>query len=393
MRKKNQLLILLISLALFVVPVSAAPGDLDPSFGSGGTAIDYTAGTDIRKVILQPDGKIIVIGSRKVSIPIGSTPVDYLFVRRYTSTGAVDTSFGGLRRGIGYDAEVQPDGKVVVLGSAPNTVSSPFGGTYNVNSPVVWRFNSNGTTDTGFGSSGARFIGVAESGNFNIDLFAGSIFISYAGRPVYLFTTTYRVSRLASDGTVNLTVTLPFTYSSGETAFAMNVDQSSGDIVVGGPRSSDQNAVLRRYTQNGDVVSSFGVNGEAVVPDCYASEPSVKDLVIQPDGNILVYRYTGPSYVQIFISRQTSNGSPTGLCYGTYIPPAVGSELYLQPDGKFFFFIGFNVTFHRFFGDGTFDTHVYPGTSAPGVIQPDLKIVNATEYGDDQIVITRRFLN
>lgn len=98
-------------------------------------------------------------------------------------------------------------------------------------------------------------------------------------------------------------------------------------------------------------------------------------------------------YVQIFISRQTSNGSATRLCYGANIPPALGTELYLQPDGKFFFFIGFNVTYHRFFGDATFDTHVYPGTSAPGVIQPDMKIVNASEYADDQTVITRRFLN
>ena len=43
---------------------SAAPGDLDPSFGSGGRAILTPGGREVvyTDVAIQPDGKIVLVG-------------------------------------------------------------------------------------------------------------------------------------------------------------------------------------------------------------------------------------------------------------------------------------------------------------------------------------------
>src|SRR5437868_14905206 len=68
----------------------AAPGDLDPTFGSGGkvgTAIG-SGHDDANAMVLQPDGKIVA-GGWTVS------GANYLFgLARYNSNGTLDTSFG-----------------------------------------------------------------------------------------------------------------------------------------------------------------------------------------------------------------------------------------------------------------------------------------------------------
>ena len=306
----------MLSVAAAFAPFAlAAAGDYDPTFGNAGTATDWSANNvTVHKILVQPDGRIIVVGTRKVPILTGP-PIDKVFVRRYTSTGVLDTSYTGLKPGIGYDAELQPDGKLVVIGAAPNTVYSREGLVMSTISPVVWRFNSNGSIDTSFGTSGAAFFNTTERGNFHIEVFAGSIFIAYGSRPMNVVTTSYKVSRLDSNGSTDFSLTMPMTYVSGEKAFSMKVDAASGDMIVAGPKSTNQNTVLRRYTQNGALVTSFGTSGEAAVPDCSTPNPElrVKDLVIQPDGSILVHRYTGSGNRAVNISRQSSGGTADGL--------------------------------------------------------------------------------
>ncbi len=75
------------------ISVSAAPGDLDPSFGSGGMVLPlnlYAYATAI-----QPDGKIVAAGE------IGDT----FALARYNADGTPDLTFGS-------------GGKVVPLSSA-----------------------------------------------------------------------------------------------------------------------------------------------------------------------------------------------------------------------------------------------------------------------------------
>jgi uncharacterized delta-60 repeat protein len=376
--------------------VKAAPGDADPSFGSGGTVINNISYVTIHKVLVQPDGKIIVVGSRKIAIQFGQPQLlDYLFVRRYTSTGVLESSYPGLKRGIGVDAALQPDGKLVVIGHAPNTIISPFGGTMDVNSPAVWRFNTNATTDTTFGNGGTQLINTTEKGNFHIGTFGGSIFVAYGSSSLFALNPSYKVSRLSATGSIDYTLTMPFTFVGNESAFAMRVDPANGDIVAGGPRNTDQNTVLRRYNQDGAVVTGFGVNGMAVVPDCTVPNPElrIKDIEIEPNGSILVHRYIYSTFSWVNISRQTSNGAPDLLCKSVNLQQYIGTNILMQPDGKFLFFVGVFGLYWRHFPDGTFDTGIqFPNAGAAAVIQPDQKIVSVSSDGI-AITITRRLLD
>ena len=49
------------------VPVAAVDGDLDPTFGTGGKVVtDFNSSVDILiDLVLQPDGKIIAVGSSR----------------------------------------------------------------------------------------------------------------------------------------------------------------------------------------------------------------------------------------------------------------------------------------------------------------------------------------
>ena len=66
----------------------AASGDLDPTFGGGGTVVTGISGNDsANAVVVQSDGKIIAAGS---STGAGT---DFTLVR-YLDTGGLDATFG-----------------------------------------------------------------------------------------------------------------------------------------------------------------------------------------------------------------------------------------------------------------------------------------------------------
>lgn len=376
---------------LFNTILSATPGDLDPTFGTGGIVIDIVSDVGINKVVLQPDGKIIVVGKRRLAY-LGQPPKDYLFVRRYTSAGALETSFNTAgKQGIGFDADLQPDGKLVVIGHAPNTITTPFGNSVSTTSPIVWRFHENGTSDTSFGSNGSRFVNAQYGGDVSIEVFNTYIVIGYASRNVWMFGDySYKVSRLSQAGNFDFTLTLPFQNVQNQ-ILTTKLDPSNGDIVVVG------NDELRRFTIGGAVVTSFGTNGVAPVPYCYYSPGlplSQRDMVIQPDGGILVLRaYNHQAGTAIGISRQGPTGA-ADLCVSAASWYYVDHDLMLQPDGRFFFYDG-NTTGYRFFPSGIPATNVNNHTGHPQAIQSDQKLVTAWAESPnyDSIRLERRLLD
>jgi len=136
--------------------ISAAPGDLDPTFGNGGIVItrgnslnhlDYALG-----MAIQPDGKIVVVGDGSISGLIG----DFAVVR-YNTDGSLDASFGGgiVITPVGNSQDqarsvaIQADGKIVVAGFICNGV-----GICGASSLAVVRYNPNGSLDTSFNGTG-----------------------------------------------------------------------------------------------------------------------------------------------------------------------------------------------------------------------------------------------
>jgi len=127
-------------------------GSLDSKFGSGGRVVtDFFQNSDeISDAILGSDGSILAVGFAASS----ATGRDFA-IARYNGDGSLDTTFGiGGKATVDFfgntdearAAAVQPDGRIVLAGSAFNgTTLADFG---------LARFNADGTLDTSFGNGG-----------------------------------------------------------------------------------------------------------------------------------------------------------------------------------------------------------------------------------------------
>ncbi|HEU5252069.1 MAG TPA: delta-60 repeat domain-containing protein [Solirubrobacterales bacterium] len=133
------------SLALFAAPAAAAPGDLDATFGSGGSVrlLPSEENIALRAVAVQPDLKIVLAGS--------DSTTNSVLVVRLLANGAMDPSFGSGGQvttsfpgsfGEARAVALQPDGKIVVAGAVNGDGNSDF---------LVARYNSDGSPDGGFG--------------------------------------------------------------------------------------------------------------------------------------------------------------------------------------------------------------------------------------------------
>ena len=129
-------------------------GSLDATFGNGGTVTtDFaTNEDDAFSVLIQPDGKIVAVGSANT----GANFYDFAGAR-YLGNGALDTDFGGGGRiatdfgARGFDrahaAALQSNGSIVAAGFA----ISIDGGRQNFG---LARYTSNGVLDTSFSGDG-----------------------------------------------------------------------------------------------------------------------------------------------------------------------------------------------------------------------------------------------
>jgi uncharacterized delta-60 repeat protein len=123
-------------------------GVLDSTFGSGGI-VSTSGGRLGTKVIVQPDGKIL----------LGGNDSSGLAVARYLANGTLDTSFDGdglastplVNGSIGIDMLLQPNGKVVVAGYYSIFNNWPDPASYYF---AAARFEANGALDASFGVAG-----------------------------------------------------------------------------------------------------------------------------------------------------------------------------------------------------------------------------------------------
>jgi uncharacterized delta-60 repeat protein len=159
------------ALAAYAFPstVSAATGDLDQSFGTGGTTIsDFGVDNNPFDLAVQRDGKIVVVGGAS------SFPENDVVVARYRRDGTLDKQFGVEGSVIldlgGHDeadgVAVQRDGKIVVVGY---TADSSQGFLEHPHFAVVC-FNSDGTPDLSFGDDGIVITNFVEHGAGDSDL-------------------------------------------------------------------------------------------------------------------------------------------------------------------------------------------------------------------------------
>jgi len=129
-----------------------AAGSLDPAFGTGGVAITNLAVGLVNSIELQSTGEILVLVE-------GITSNEVL---RYTTEGALDTTFGnsGVAITIGGSMSIAANDQIVVAGI----------GTDRNNSQIaleVERLNANGSIDTTFGNNGLALADLGNRSPFN----------------------------------------------------------------------------------------------------------------------------------------------------------------------------------------------------------------------------------
>jgi len=308
------LLAIMVALVLgYVTKAYAAPGYLDPSFNTDGKlTIDFGSSNDFgQDLAVQEDGKIVVVGHTSLN----STGNGFA-VARYRADGTPDSSFG--TRGkvttdvsqdegadVGRAVVVQPDGKIVVAGTS---------GTSPTDIAVV-RYNSDGTLDDTFGNGGTmitdlssidRAFDVALQGKSNDILVAGQTSTSTSGND---FAVVRYDANGALDGTFGTggVVATDFGSNASDSARALAVEPSSGEIVVAGGASSD--FAVARYDANGAPDQEFGTGG-VVTTDFGSNGSFANDIAIQEDGKIVVAGHVAATTDDDFaVTRYNENGT------------------------------------------------------------------------------------
>src|SRR6185295_4902941 len=228
-------------------------GTLDGSFGKGGKVVfDFFGSFDqANAAVLQPDGKIIVVGSASYD----SLNRDIGFaLARFNSDGSTDFGFGSGGKqitdffGAGAKANgvvLQPDGKLVVAGTASDSATRPA-----ATDIALARYNSDGTLDSAFGTGGETAIpfpdSATEQGNAVALTTDGKIVVAGAAFKTFATPPDFALVRFNADGSLDNRITTDVAGGTDEVkAVAI---QSDGKVVAAG-RSfrSNFDLTLARY--------------------------------------------------------------------------------------------------------------------------------------------------
>ncbi|MFO1312151.1 MAG: hypothetical protein U1F41_08825 [Burkholderiales bacterium] len=346
--------------------VAAAPWTPDPSFGNAGVAtsvfgtfVDPGTATPMEsyaaRVIALPDGKLLAMAAQQ-TVPYATTgPRGGEWARviaRYNADGAVDPSFvgpasmivPGNRVPAGALLAAQPDGKFVVA----DTVLKDFG-TYI----VVSRFLADGRPDTSFGEGGVA-PGPYVFPLFN--LYATEVLVTRAGAIVVVgnanakLTTLPVVVRFMPTGALDtqfgeggmISVDVPSAGFPSSVA-VRGVEQANGAVVVVGkqaPGFSNPDAVFAfRVTASGAIDHGFGTDGFVKVPFGDGGTGSIKGILLQPDGKIVLGGARVELDVVPLLLRLTASGTldtsfgKNGFAIGNAVGAEV-ADIAAQGDGR-----------------------------------------------------------
>jgi uncharacterized delta-60 repeat protein len=269
-----------------------------------GTSWDGLPRATFKSTALQSDGKIVAGGWTYLPTVGNPSHWSYVFlVARFLSNGVLDSSFAGtgyvvtpLQNGDAriWKMLVQPDGKILAVGSSG--WEAP-GNHYGTDAALV-RYLPDGSLDTGFGDRGIVLARLALSGGNHNEARAaqvtanGDILVASV-----VFNSGYHwgLARYHSDGTPDLTFgqggRVEMKPLGGESSLISMKLQGDGKIVITGSSMNvsggNPSLLVGRFLINGGWDPSFATAGLAVVG---LSEQSVFgiDESIAADGRIFV---------------------------------------------------------------------------------------------------------
>jgi uncharacterized delta-60 repeat protein len=277
-----------VALACGAGAAQAAPGVLDPTFGSGGIVLNGTGVSEFRGLEVQPDGKV-------VALETGNDTASYQRVLRFAPDGTPDPSFGngGIAAPLSSPAfwvralGLQPDGKILVAGydsahdyalarlMPDGKLDSAFDGDTGIGNGIVH-------TALTPGNDMPIAVTVDKQGRIVV---AGEAAGSDVGIVRYLPDGKLDKS-LAGDGTI-----VDVTPAAETVSSAATVD---GGIVVAGGIGPD--AFAAAYNEQGAVAAGFGQFGRRVIHANAGETDWAASIAAQADGTIVLgVSVTAPS--------------------------------------------------------------------------------------------------
>jgi uncharacterized delta-60 repeat protein len=304
-------------------PAAARNGDLDPSFGTGGTVtadFGHEPGSDGgNNVVLLPKGRILTSGTGR------GNGVGLAFYRR---DGTLDPSFAGGGQvyyqlepgGSSYAADVAlaPDRTFLLGGFEDDSTTGfrAFAGRLTGTGEIDTTFGNDpprppgdGKTVLDFGTSDGQASAVAPAPHGGLYL-AGTTgtFTATGTRDIFLARLQRDGSLAPSFGAGGMVIANPGTTDEGDDVAV----QKDGRILVAGV--TDGNLILLRYRPNGMPDTSFGGGDGAVTVRGLGIESEASaNIGVLPDGRILVAVNDGESSFMSFtaqpaVARFTSRG-------------------------------------------------------------------------------------
>lgn len=268
-------------------------GSLDSSFGTYGKVITAigTSGDFGLSVVLQSDGKIIVVGYSENGLS------DDIAIVRYTTAGRLDSTFdfdGKVTTDLGKNdrgaaVKIQADGKIVVAGYSQDTSNYLF---------TMVRYNTNGSLDNTFDFDGKQttFIGVSGSQAKSLALQSDGKIVAVGYSYSFAGSVDFAAVRYNTNGSLDSSFN-----TDGKVTTAIGPDvqvanavviQSDGKIVLAGyslskSTSANEFAIVR-YNTNGSLDNTFDFDGIATTPIIGKISDIAQSLAIQDDGKIVV---------------------------------------------------------------------------------------------------------
>lgn len=303
----------------FAIARLLADGSLDTSFGTTGivtTAIG-TFEAEMYALALQTDGKIVAVGYAWNALV---TPNRDFAIVRYLANGELDTSFG--TGGTGYLIQattttasedfatgvvIQGDGKIIVGGTRyPATGASSF---------ALMRFTAAGVLDSTFGTGGRL-----TTTNASNSLQAQTLLLQADGKPVLAGLITvagdreFACARYSSAGVLdasfgNAGLAITSLGSTQDTALDAVLDSSGRVLMAGYAVSTSAQFALLRLTTSGSPDTSFDTNGR-VTWDLSSGGDIAYSLTIQPDGKTLLAGDRGADMALTRMTEIVTNQPP-----------------------------------------------------------------------------------
>jgi len=371
---------------------SAAPGDVDASFGDAGSkTISLGSSADVGGIVRRTDGSFVIgasatayaytvalkpngqplmsygtAGVASIAVPgslevritdvatrsndatvvVGyDTPMSgstKFVVARFRANGEPDLTFsndGVTRIGFpqgdayGYGVAIQPDGKIVVVGEVdPNS---------NVSNPAMLRLNANGTLDKTFADQGRKLVKVPDhvkgyDGVWRVVIQSGGK-IAMAGWQARANNSYKTLAiRLKSGGVLDKTFGgdgVVVIDADGTDNWAYGLAKDDDKLVLGLHVASNAAGFLR-LTANGKRDMSFG--GDGVATHALSVPWEVEAVAVRNDHRVVgVNGYnSGPNAVVFKAGGKLESSFGTG---GEAVGPLTGAYAYgvtLMPNGK-----------------------------------------------------------